>query len=210
MKPLIGIFGGTFDPVHYGHLKPVMDVKLALGMERVLFLPNRIPPHREPPWLSVEQRKRLLKVAIDPVPGFEMDARELERPGKSYMVDTLMSLHEDFPNFSLCLILGMDAFAGLSQWHQWQKIPDLCHLVITQRPGFSWPTTPELQALEANLVDHPAELKKADAGGILLQSASQLEISSSDIRQRFQAGQAISDLVPEAVEHELREMMQDI
>jgi nicotinate-nucleotide adenylyltransferase len=209
VKPLIGIFGGTFDPVHYGHLKPVMDVKQALDMEQVRFLPNRLPPHREPPWLSVDQRKKLLQIAIEPLSGFEMDTRELERPGKSYMVDTLASLREDFPDFSLCLILGMDAFTSLPQWHQWQKIPGLCHLVITQRPGFSWPTNPELQVLEANRVDDPAALKKADAGGILLQLASQLEISSSDIRQRFQAGQAIRDLLPEAVEHELREMMQD-
>jgi nicotinate-nucleotide adenylyltransferase len=209
LKPLIGIFGGTFDPVHYGHLKPAMDVKLALGMEQVLFLPNRIPPHRETPWLSVEQRKKLLKIAIEPLSGFEMDTRELERLGKSYMVDTLASLHEDFPDFSLCLILGMDAFAGLPQWHQWQKIPTLCHLVITRRPGFSWPTSPELKPLEANRVDSPSDLKKADTGGILLQSASQLEISSSEIRRRFQAGQSISDMVPDAVEHELKEMMRD-
>ena len=206
---MIGIMGGTFDPVHYGHLKPAMDVKQALGLERVLFLPNRIPPHRPSPWLSVEQRKKLLQIAIDPLPGFVMDTRELDRPGKSFMVDTLISLREDFPQTSLCLILGMDAFAGLPQWHQWRKILDLCHLVVTERPGISWPTNPEFQALEASLVTDPEALKKADAGGILLQSASQLDISSSDIRQRFQTGQTISDWVPEAVEHELREMMQD-
>ena len=206
---MIGILGGTFDPVHYGHLKPAMDVKQALGMEQVRFLPNRLPPHRQSPWLSVEQRRKLLQIAIDPLPGFVMDTRELDRPGKSFMVDTLISLREDFPQTSLCLILGMDAFAGLPQWHQWQKILDLCHLVVTERPGFSWPTNPEFQVLEASLVTDPEALKKADAGGILLQSASQLDVSSSDIRQRFQTGQTIRDLVPEAVEHELREMMQD-
>lgn len=209
MNQLIGIFGGTFDPVHFGHLKPAMDVKQALGMEQVLFLPNRLPPHRESPWLSVEQRENLLQIAIDPLPGFEVDTRELERSGKSYMVDTLTSLREDFPDFSLCLILGMDAFAGLPQWHLWQKILSLCHLVITQRPGFSWPTSPELLAIEANRVFDPVALKEADTGGILLQSTSQLDISSSDIRRRFQTGQTIRDLVPEAVEYELREMMLD-
>ena len=206
---MIGILGGTFDPVHYGHLKPAMDVKQALGMEQVRFLPNRLPPHRQSPWLSVEQRRKLLQIAIDPLPGFVMDTRELDRPGKSFMVDTLISLREDFPQTSLCLILGMDAFAGLPQWHQWQKILDLCHLVVTERPGFSWPTNPEFQVLEASLVTDPEALKKADAGGILLQSASQLDVSSSNIRQRFQTGQTLRDLVPEAVEHELREMMQD-
>lgn len=209
MKQLIGIFGGTFDPVHFGHLKPAMDVKQALGLEQVLFLPNRVPPHRDPPWLSVEQRTRLLKIAIDSMPGFELDTRELERKGKSFMVDTLISLREDYPEQSLCLIMGMDAFAGLDQWHQWREILSLCHLVVTQRPGFSWPTSPELEALEVNRVTDPSALKKADAGGILLQSVSQLDISSSDIRQRFQAGQSIRGLLPEDVEHELIEMMQD-
>lgn len=182
---------------------------LALGLEQVRFLPNSIPPHRQTPWLSVEQRKKLLQIAIDPLPGFEVDTRELERSGKSFMVDTLASLRHDYPDHSLCLILGMDAFAGLPLWHEWQKIPDLCHLVITERPGFDWPENPELQALKENRVSHADELKTADTGGILLQLASQLEISSSDIRQRFQAGQTISDWVPEAVERELREMMQD-
>ncbi len=206
---MIGIMGGTFDPVHFGHLKPAMDVKQALGLEQVRFLPNRIPPHRAPPWLNVEQRKKLLQIAIEPLPGFEVDTRELDRPGKSFMVDTLASLRDDYPDDSLCLILGMDAFAGLADWHEWQKIPDLCHLVITERPGFDWPASPELQALKANRVSGVDELKKAGTGGILLQSASLLEISSSDIRRRFKAGQAIGNFVPEAVEHELREMMLD-
>lgn len=205
---MIGIFGGTFDPVHYGHLKPAMEVKLALGLEQIRFLPNRVPPHRDPPWLSTEQRTRLLEIAIEPLPGFVLDSRELERPGKSYMVDTLTSLREDFPNHRLCLIMGMDAFSGLDQWYQWEKIPRLCHLVVTQRPGFDWPSNPELQALESNLVVDPEALKKADAGGILLQSVSQLDISSSDIRQRLLSGQSVRDLVPRAVEHELLEMMQ--
>lgn len=206
---MIGIFGGTFDPVHFGHLKPAMDVKLALGLEQVRFLPNRIPPHRDPPWLSAEQRKKLLQIALDPLPGFELDSRELDRTGKSYMVDTLVSLREDFPDHSLCLIMGMDAFAGLPQWHQWQKILTLCHLVVTQRPGFSWPTSTELEALESSRVPDSTALKKADAGGILLQSASQLDISSSGIRAQFQAGRNLRGLVSEEVEHELLEMMKE-
>lgn len=209
MKPLIGILGGTFDPVHYGHLKPAMDVRLALGLEQVRFIPNSVPPHREIPWLNVEQRNRLLQIAIEPLPGFELDTRELDRKGKSFMVDTLTSLRSDFPEHSLCLILGMDAFAGLPQWHQWQKILTLCHLVITERPGFSWPTSAEFQALEGRRVYDSTALKKADAGGILLQSVSQLDISSNIIRQRLRAGQDVRGLMPEAVEQELLEMLRE-
>ena len=205
----IAILGGTFDPVHFGHIKPAMDVKLALGMEQVRFLPNRIPPHRDPPWLSPEQRKKLLQIAIKSLPGFELDTRELERTGKSYMVDTLASLREDFPGSALCLILGMDAFADLHQWYQWEKILTLCHLVVTKRPGFGWPENPELQGLMASVVADAEALKKADSGGILVQSVSQLDISSSDIRQRLQSGQSVRSLMPEEVEYELVEMMKD-
>lgn len=207
---MIGILGGTFDPVHYGHLKPAFDVMQALNMEKVLFVPNRIPPHRQEPWLNVEQRKQLLEIAVGQIQGFEIDTRELEREGKSYMVDTLVSLRDDYPDHSLCLILGMDAFAGLHEWHQWRRIPELCHLVITHRPGFDWPKAPELAMLETCLVINPETLKQSRAGKILLKSVAQLDISSSDIRKRLQTGEDISDLMPEAVYKKLLEIKQTI
>jgi nicotinate-nucleotide adenylyltransferase len=208
LKKLIGIFGGTFDPVHYGHLESAAEVLRALALEHIRFLPNNIPPHREAPWLTAEQRQTLLKKAIEPVDGFELDTRELERSGKSYMVDTLASLRSDFPECSFCLIMGMDTFEGLPEWHRWQDLFNLCHLVVTQRPGYHWPTSPELAALESRRVAEPASLKSADAGLILLQSVPQLDISSSDIRQRLQAGLSVQDLVPETVEKALSEMIQ--
>jgi len=208
LKKLIGIFGGTFDPVHHGHLEPAAEVLRALALEHIRFLPNNIPPHREAPWLTTEQRQVLLKKAIEPVDGFELDTRELERSGKSYMVDTLASLRSDFPEHSFCLIMGMDTFEGLPEWRRWQALIDLRHPVVTQRPGYDWPTSPELAALESRRVAEPAGLKSADAGLILLQSVSQLDISSSDIRQRIQAGLSVQNLVPETVEKALSEMIQ--
>ena len=204
---MIGILGGTFDPVHFGHLRPALDVKQALGLEQVRFLPNRVPPHRETPWLDASQRSLLLELALDEVPGFELDTRELEREGKSYMVDTLGSLREDFHGSPLCLILGMDAFCGLHQWHQWQRIPDLCHLVVTGRPGFSWPEIPELSGLESRRVADVSALEQSDAGAILIQSVTQLDISSSSIRAQLQAGLDIRYLLPEVVRNKLLEIM---
>lgn len=206
MKPLLGIFGGTFDPIHFGHLRPALDVKQALDLEQVRFLPNSIPPHREQPWLDAAMRKMLLEIAVQEMPGFELDCRELEREGKSYMVDTLASLHEDFPDHHLCLILGMDAFSGLHQWHQWRRILDLCHIVVTGRPGFDWPSAPELKALEACCTDDANELKQAETGLILLQSVTQLDISASEIRKQLQAGLDIRYLLPEAVRLKLLEI----
>ena len=175
-------------------------------MEQVRFLPNSIPPHREQPWLDSSARKSLLEIALQDMPGFELDCRELERDGKSYMVDTLASLHEDFPDFHLCLILGMDAFAGLHQWHQWQRILEQCHIIVTGRPGFDWPSTPEIQALEACCTSDVNELKQAEAGRILLQSVTQLDISASEIRKQLQAGLDIRYLLPEAVRLKLLEI----
>ena len=207
MKPLLGILGGTFDPVHFGHLRPALDVMQALDLEQVRFLPNSIPPHREQPWLDAATRKSLLELALQEMPGFELDCRELERGGKSYMVDTLASLHEDFPDHHLCLILGMDAFAGLHQWYQWQRILEQCHLVVTGRPGFDWPSAQELQALEACCTSDASELKQAEAGLVLLQSVTQLDISASDIRKQLKAGLDIRYLLPEAVRLKLLEIM---
>jgi len=179
----------------------------ALDLEQVRFLPNNVPPHREQPWLDVSTRKQLLEIAVQGMPGFELDCRELEREGKSYMVDTLASLHDDFPDHHLCLILGMDAFAGLHQWHQWQRILEQCHIVVTSRPGFDWPSAPELKALQACRTSDVNELKQETAGRILLQSVTQLDISASEIRKQLQAGLDIRYLLPEAVRLKLLEIM---
>ncbi len=208
MKKLTGLFGGTFDPVHYGHLKPAKEVLHALGLESIRFLPNSIPPHRDSPWLSAEYRLALLQKVVNSIDGFELDTRELERAGKSYTVETLISLREDFPDDTFCLIMGMDVLEGLTRWHRWQELFDLCHLVVTQRPGYQWPVSPELAALEPRRVVEPAALKTAETGLILLQSVSQLDISSSEIRRRLQSGLSIEEFVPEVVEKALLEMIQ--
>ncbi len=207
MKPLLGIFGGTFDPVHFGHLRPALDVKQALGLEHIRFLPNSVPPHREQPWLDAPTRRLLLDLALQEIPSFELDCRELEREGKSYMVDTLASLHKDFPDHHHCLILGMDAFAGLHEWHQWQRILQQCHIVVTGRPGFDWPSATELQVLESCQVSDANELKQVEAGRILLQSVTQLDISASEIRKQLQAGLDIRYLLPEVVRLKLLEIL---
>jgi nicotinate-nucleotide adenylyltransferase len=147
-----------------------------------------------------------LEIALQEIPSFELDCRELEREGKSYMVDTLASLHEDFPDHHLCLILGMDAFCELRQWYQWQRILEQCHIVVTDRPGFDWPSAPELQALEACRTSDPDELKQVSTGRILLQSVTQLDISASEIRKQLQAGLDIRYLLPEAVRLKLLEI----
>ena len=205
---MIGVLGGTFDPVHFGHLRPALEVMQAIGLEQVRFLPNRIPPHRETPWLNVENRLELLKTAIGDQPGFELDQRELKREGHSYMVDTLESMRNDFPSHPICLILGMDAFLGLKQWHQWQRIPELCHLVVTTRPGFEV-SGDFIRQLPATLVTETSGLFELAAGRILLQSVTQLDISASHIRAMLAKGQSVRYLLPDEVNNKLMKMVKN-
>ena len=206
---MIGILGGTFDPVHFGHLRPALEIREALALDHVRFIPNRVPPHRETPWLAVEQRLALLRTAIDDEPGFVLDDRETRREGRSYMVDTLASLRSDYPDQRLCLILGLDAFLGLQSWHDWKRLPSLCHLVVNCRPGFEWPDASSalLSELPATRLSGAEELASRTAGGILLQSVTQLAISASDIRARLATSRSVRYLMPDAVWRQLDEMV---
>jgi len=205
MGKLIGLFGGTFDPIHYGHLRPALDVMQAANLHEVRFIPNRVPPHRDAPVCSDQQRAELVQLAIADTPGFVLDQRELQREGPSYMVDTLISLQQDFPEGSLCLILGMDAFNGLPQWHRWQEILKLCHLIVTSRPGSELPDFASQSDMQKKISDDPKCLRERPVGQILLQSATQLDISASLIRHLLFNRQSTQFLLPEAVREKLEQ-----
>ena len=197
---MICVFGGTFDPVHFGHLRCALDVQQALDIQCVHLLPCRIPPHRPAPRLSSVQRLALLQLAIAGEPALDIDSRELQREGPSYMVDTLESLRAEHGDEPLCLALGMDAFAGLDSWHRWRDIGRLCHLVLMQRPGNDWPRDGAVAdwARQAR-VNEVAALKKQSAGCIASVAVTQLEISSTRIRALLAAGRSPRYLMPDAV-----------
>ena len=205
MGKLIGLFGGTFDPIHYGHLRPALDVMQAANLDEMRFIPNRVPPHRGSPILSDQQRAELVQIAIADTNGFVLDQRELEREGPSYMVDTLISLKQDFPESSLCLIMGMDAFNGLPQWHRWRELFDLCNLIITSRPGSELPDFASQTDMQKKISDDPKCLRERPVGQILLQSVTQLDISASLIRQHLSNRQSTQFLLPEAVREKLEQ-----
>ena len=208
---MIGIFGGTFDPVHYGHIKPALCVKQALHLTQIRFIPNRFPPHRESPWLNVEQRLSLLKIALKGYPDVVVDERELNRDGPSFMVDTLKSLHRDFPDEDWCLIIGLDAFIGITTWFQWRSLFDLCHLVVTTRPGFNKSaivdqmSAEDYRFLSARMVEHANALRPRETGKILLKSVPQLDISATQIRAKLLKNEDVSEWMPEAVFRKLSE-----
>ncbi len=216
---MIGIFGGTFDPIHYGHIKPALSVKQALHLSQLFFIPNRVPPHRETPWLSVEQRLALLKTALQDYPDIIVDERELNRAGPSYMVDTLKSLKQDFPDEELCLIIGMDAFYGISSWYEWRSVFDLCRLVVTTRPGFDRSEIATqmnsddycflAQKMSDDINTFTAQESPQEKVKILLQSVPQLDISSTQIRDNMHNSEIISQWMPAQAYQKLRGFIND-
>lgn len=197
---MIGIFGGTFDPIHFGHLRPALELLQALQLEEVRFVPCRQPPHRDTPGATPAQRLRMVQAAVAGVPGFRVDERELRRDGPSYMVDTLRSLRAELPRNTLCLLLGMDALLGLQRWHRWREILQLAHVVGAHRPGWSPPAEGELaDLLHAHGGADAGALERQQAGLILLQPVTQLEISATAVRAMVAAGRSPRFLLPDPV-----------
>lgn len=195
----IGLFGGTFDPVHFGHLRPALELQQSLSLETLYLLPCHIPAHREQPGASTQQRIDMLRLAIDGVSGLAIDTREAERETFSYSVDTLESVCQQFPATPPVFIMGMDAFAKFTGWHRYQRILEIAHLVIIDRPGSRLSGAEErlLMSREQNRLP-PTD---APAGTIVVQKTAQSDISATAIRSLLTKGQDIRYLVPEAVRH---------
>jgi nicotinate-nucleotide adenylyltransferase len=200
MSEPIGLFGGTFDPIHYGHLRTSFELWQALRLAQVRFLPTGSPPHRESPLAAPELRLEMVRAAVADEKAFVVDDREMRRTGVSYSVDTLLDLRREFPDRSLCLLLGMDAFLGMPNWHRWREIFDLAHVVVAHRPGWKAPITGPLGEV---MVDRGTgsvrELHVARAGRVYVHAVTQLEISSTELRQLIMAGRDLRYLVPDSV-----------
>lgn len=198
---MIGIFGGTFDPIHFGHLRPALDILESLDLEQVRFIPCGQPAHRESPILSGDARLAMVQAAISAEPRFCADDREIMRPGPSYMVDTLQSLKQEFPDKTLCLVLGRDAFLHLPGWHQWKTLFDLAHIVVMTRPQRTAIQTSAVlqQELQARQVASVQALQQQSNGKIYFCEVAQLEISATKIRQMVRQGHNPAYLVPEKV-----------
>lgn len=197
---MIGIFGGTFDPIHYAHLRTALEVQQQLGLTELRFVPASIPPHRPQPMASAAQRLAMVKLAIAGQPGMEVDERELRRDGPSYMVDTLASLRAELGDTPLVLILGLDALLGLPAWHQWTRLIELAHLAVMERPGVVLPGEGELAELvRTHRTEEAAQLARQPAGALYFVPVSQLAISATDIRAQLAAGRSPRFLLPDAV-----------
>ncbi|MFC1720503.1 nicotinate-nucleotide adenylyltransferase [Pseudomonadota bacterium] len=196
----IGLFGGTFDPVHFGHLRAALEAKELLNLDDFRLLPAGTPPHRAPPVASAEHRLAMLRLAVAGHPGISVDDRETRRSGNSYMVDTLSEIRRESGDAPLMLLLGQDAANALDTWHEWKTIFQLAHLVIMRRPEsvVSW-SGELLEWVEPRLLERPERLGEKPAGYVLPIEVTQLAISSTGIRSRLVAGQSPCFLLPDAV-----------
>ncbi|SDM71981.1 nicotinate-nucleotide adenylyltransferase [Franzmannia pantelleriensis] len=204
--PRVAMLGGTFDPVHLGHLRSAVELAEALDLDRVHMIPAQRPPLRGAPGLPGHQRLALLRLGIGDTPRLHADDREIHRDGPSYSADTLASLRDEYGEQArLVMALGHDAFLKLADWHQPQRLFALAHLVVLERPDHYQPLAPALRELiDGREVDDPAALFAAPAGGLLrLSLESRMAISATAVRERLRHGGSVRYLLPEAVEREI-------
>lgn len=209
----IGVFGGTFDPIHIGHLRTAVELRQTLGLSEMRLIPNAIPPHREQPNSSAEHRLAMLKLALElkstleqeqeqaVEPGLVADDRELRRKGLSCTIDTLKELRTEIGSkMPLCLCIGMDSLIDLNQWHQWRELTDFAHIVVAARPGWQLPKQGDvLEFVHKHRVTNKEQLQASPAGSLLMVEMTPLPISATGIRQALERGESVRYLVPDAV-----------
>ena len=201
MKHGIALFGGTFDPIHIGHLQSALEVQQHLNLLSVRLLPSFIPPHRESPGCDASQRLSMVRIAVEKSTAFEVDDREIRRQGPSYSVDTLKSIRDEVgPEPALIMVLGMDSFLTVPSWHRWRDLFDYAHILVLDRPGWSWTITSELAEMMAGReADEPICLLDSAAGMIARMQTTQLDISATDIRKRLKQRKPVGYLLPDRV-----------
>ncbi|HZI82318.1 MAG TPA: nicotinate-nucleotide adenylyltransferase [Casimicrobiaceae bacterium] len=191
---VLAILGGTFDPIHYGHLRLAADVRTALSLSEVRLIPAGIPPHRAQPVASAEHRFAMAALGCGEFPGLGADRLEIDRPGPSYTVATLEALHAEQPGLPLAVIIGGDAFAGLAQWWHWERLFSLAHFIVVERPGAARTDAslePPLQLhWERRLTTDTARLERTLAGSIARVAVTPQPIAASAIRAELALGDA--------------------
>ena len=193
---MIGIFGGSFDPVHLGHLKTAKSIKKELNFERLFLLPCHEPVHKNSLHYSPKQRLEMLNLAIKDYPSLEIDTREINREGNSYMIDTLADLAEEFKGKTICLIIGMDSFLSFKTWKKWDEFARLVHLIVLPR-NTNGLVKKSLETFDLALDNN--DLNISSSGLLYFSNSELIDISSTDIRGKIASNQNLDGLMPSSV-----------
>lgn len=201
MNTPIGLFGGTFNPVHHGHLRSALDICQALSLDKVTLIPNFISPHKQHGQVDPTHRLTMLELATKNCQQLDISDIEINSPTTSYTVDTIMHFRKAYPTHPLCFLMGMDSFTNFTTWHRWEDILKHCHLIVSQRPGYQIDTQcDELTLLERHETKNIDDLRRSLGGTIYVHHAFPLAISSSQMRQAIRENQSITFLTPPTVE----------
>jgi nicotinate-nucleotide adenylyltransferase len=201
----IGLLGGTFDPIHFAHLRLAEEVADAFGLQQVHLIPAGVPPHREQPRASPRDRLEMTRLAIAGNPRLTVDPRELDRAGASYTVDTLTEIRRESGNRPICLLMGADAFVLLTTWHRWEELFELAHIIVARRPGFpleqmaSSLPQPLLEQYQRRLKDDYSALLASPAGGLFTHELTALDVSATALRDLIRRRVSLRYLLPDAV-----------
>ncbi len=202
----VALLGGTFDPIHNGHLRAALELRERFGFEQIRLIPCHQPPHRAAPSASSAQRLQMLELALAGETQLCVDAREIQRSGPSYTFDTLCELRAELgATCSLSLILGVDAFAELDSWHRWRELLQLAHIVVIARPGCTLPTRGVVAELLQAQRAQPTALQQSSCGAIVVVELTPLSIAATDIRALLGVGRSPRYLLPDAVWFFIRE-----
>jgi nicotinate-nucleotide adenylyltransferase len=197
----VGVFGGTFNPVHYGHLRSALELVQRLDLAQLRLMPSAVPPLREEPDCSAEHRAAMVELAVAQEPRLVCDRRELGREGKSYTIDSLIELRGEVGDQrSLSMVMGCDAVLDIAKWHRFDELLEWAHIIVIARPGWDLPQTGALaEWIGKHRLASSASLGDSPAGGILIEELRPLEISSTEIRKILAAGNSVRYLMPQSV-----------
>jgi nicotinate-nucleotide adenylyltransferase len=196
----IGILGGTFDPIHMGHLRMALELYETLDLARVHITPCFQPMHRKQPIASPNDRLAMVQCAVAAEPALIADDREIRREGPTYTIDTVFEMQAEMPDTPLCLLIGIDAFLGFASWNRWPEILNQTHIIVAHRPHYQLPTTGIIADLIKERLQHEiAFIHENPAGGILFRPITALEISATDIRKQIAMRRNPRYLLPDGV-----------
>jgi nicotinate-nucleotide adenylyltransferase len=203
-RSAVGVFGGTFDPIHYAHLRLAEELAERLGLSEVRFVPARVPPHRATPSVTADHRLEMVRLAVRGNARFRVDDRECRREGPSYTVDTLGELRAELGNQRpLMLMMGEDSYLALTTWSRWERLYDLAHVVVAGRPGFDLDVAhmnaPLAAQTSPRLTVHPGDLTTSSCGRVYAADTTPLPISATEIRRHLEIGHSARYLLPDGV-----------